>query len=156
MAEHVWSVLCEKLLREDETGVISLVSVLERINLHEDLVELERQLEGASGFIHPMRLVVWCVRSDYDQPESFTIRLSWHLPTGDILTFNKEHQLSLETATGVRPQILLPGVPWRGPGLYWLVIEIKNEGQEWTTATRLPLEVVVLAPPVPSTEEAAT
>jgi len=155
MAEHVWSVVCEKLLTE-ENGVISLVSVLERINLHGDLGRLESDLAGAEGFAYPMRLMVWCVRSDYSRPETFSLRISWSTPNGNrVPTKVENRQINLDNVTGARLHVLVPGVPWNGPGLYWLVVEIQNEGEEWTTAARLPIEVVVLPQPQQESDKAS-
>lgn len=144
MAHHVWSVLCEKLLTDD-SNVISLVSVIEKVIIHQRLDEIEKQLGDAIGFLYPMRLVTWCVRSNPDKPESFELRIGWLTPAGGRIAVG-QNRTSLEELTGVRANMILRGIPWRGPGRYWLVVDKRDEGKKWGNIARLPVDLAVNDP----------
>ncbi len=140
MAEHVWSVLCEKLAVDDENNTINLLTIIERITLVGRVEDINAEL-GASGFLSPMRLITWCVRSDYRAAESFELRVGWSTPGGEYVPLNK-HRLEMAEEHSVRARLIVPGIPWRGVGLYWLVVD-KNDSGEWVNAARLPVEVLV-------------
>ncbi len=140
MAEHVWSVLCEKLAVDDENNTINLLTIIERITLVGNIGEIDNEL-GESGFLSPMRLITWCVRSDYRVAESFELRVGWSTPRGEYVPLNK-HRLEMTEEHSVRARLIVPGIPWRGVGLYWLVVD-KNDSGVWVNATRLPVEVLV-------------
>ena len=141
MAEHAYSVLCEKLLRDENSSVASFIAILEKIKIPGSLEDLESVLEGAAGIRFPMRLVTWLVRSDYSSPEIVDLRVGWLCPDGEYVNM-AENPISLENNTSLRVQAILPGVPWHGWGLYWLLVEKRDAGGEWSTGTRLPLELV--------------
>lgn len=145
MAEHVWSVLCDKMLKEEGSNLISLISVIKKIYIPMKPEEVDQELKGSTGFAHPMRLIIWCVRSDRAKPESFDLRVGWQCPNGEYLPLGENRAAIDGSNTGARVQQIVPGVPWRGLGLYWLIVEKRDEGQdEWTTAARIPLELATV------------
>jgi hypothetical protein len=144
MAEHVWSVLCERLLADIDTKVANLIGVVERVILHESREQIDRDLEGKHGILHPMRLISWCVRSNPDVEETFELRVTFDSPGG-------EHIMStVIPATlkdyGIRVRVAFEGIPWRGPGIYWVVVHKKDKGKRWATAARLPVIVEIQEP----------
>lgn len=139
MAEHVWSVLCKNMLADDETKVISLMGVVERLILHDSQENLDRSLEGTSGFQHPMRLISWCVRSNPEIEESFEMRAGWHCPSGEPI-MGDVIPATLQ-GFGLRVRVSIDEIPWGGPGVYWLIVQKKDEGEQWATVARLPVQV---------------
>jgi hypothetical protein len=158
VAEHVWTVLCQKTLLDTQTNVVSLVDVLEKITLaHADVEEglAKAQSEAGKGLVFPMsmHLVTWWTRSDYTKPEELDIRVSILAPSGERL-FVQEVPIDLTASRAQRMTLRFQQFRiTQSEGVYWFVIEktkvSKGKGARWSTAAKLPLEVTLAdtAPP---------
>lgn len=142
MAEHVFSVLCDRAIVDGNTGKISIIDVIEKITIFQkaggDLADRTRDriyLGHELGY-----LVSWWVRSNYSTPEVLIVRPRIVLPTGDDAILDP-YPIDLSNTTGSKGIYKIPFVLWAGVGLYWLLVEeLASEGQ-WRTAARLPLEI---------------
>ena len=144
MAEHVWSVLCYSKSIDKETNVISLLHVIEKIELEEEELEAALAEKGPVVFPIQMELVSWWVRSDYAQPEmTTTFRLATVMPSGEEV-YQPFSNINLEKRTGWRHIIRFSNFPFRGLGLYWLVLEkmVSQEPDAWQRVARIPVELV--------------
>lgn len=130
----------------DEDGVPSFITLIEKLIVHQTMEELENMLREADGIAHPMLLVSWCVRSDYEKGEAFDLRVGWQSPEGDYISLGVD-RFSLEHITGAKIRFRVPGLPWCGLGRYWLVVEARaDESDEWAIKTRIPVELVIQPP----------
>ena len=144
MAEHVWSVLCEKVLH-DEADVISLGSIVERLMLWGTSAELLRQAkqEGNKGIRVPvdLRLVTWWLRSTLDEPETIQLRVALLSPDGESL-FREVFSVELDLEhPGKRTVVRLTDMLITGLGRYWVLVEKQSEKGRWVSATRIPLYI---------------
>lgn len=157
MAEHVWTVLCQSILMEPETKVISLAHITEKLTLHPIPGDegVERSLEkahdeGKRGLYFPvqMRLVSWWIRTDSAREEAASPRISLQNPAGERL-LEQVVTLDLEKYTSQRLTLHLDRLQITELGRYWFVVErpagTKNK-TKWSTVARLPLDVEA-APP---------
>lgn len=144
MAEHVWSVLCHRATQDKEDNVISLLEVVEKItaqvptptSLTEDLAE------GRTIMATRLDFANWWVRSEYDKPESAAGRAAVIAPDGEEVA-GIEYPIRLEESKSYRSIIRLPGIPAdKGSGLFWFLAQIQD-GDEWRTVARVPLEVEI-------------
>lgn len=147
MAEHIWTVLCDKHLVDPKLETISLIDVVESITVP----ELGRLLEEASSIGKkgtlvqtPMLLVSWWFRSDPGEP-TFQVRFSLVSPAGEHL-FTQAVGLSwTEGQNHQRIFVNLTGLPVQQPGRSWFVVEqqVKTKGDKlrWTVVARIPLEI---------------
>jgi len=155
MAQHVWTVLCDKVLRDNESpNTISLIQVVERLTLRapslrriEDLIR-ESQEAGDKGILVTanMRLVSWWVRSDYSKEEMSRFRYAIINPGGKRID-EQFFPLNLLHSVGQRVVCSIIDWPLSSLGLHWIVIEEEVPQQEkkeedWNAVARLPLEVI--------------
>lgn len=163
MARHVYSILCRRAVIDREGGQVSIHEVIERLNFEkipgEDSQKLEELKESGQGLGVPggVQLVSWWVRSDYEESEVSACRVRFVTPGGQVTLLPgqstsaspegatlDEFPLDLSSNTGARRIFRLDGLPrWGGFGLYWFVVEVRDESGQWTEATRIPLEVRV-------------
>jgi hypothetical protein len=152
MARHVWSVLCEKVLVDHTSKLVSLVEVIERINVQEDPEhtisnELAKaRATGKRGLNIPVRftLASWWVRSNYAVAESPTVRVRIQNEAYEEL-YEKVVALNLgDPNTGGRVLLNFDKMPFTGFGRYWLIVdEPGHDGADWNPATMIPIELAL-------------
>jgi hypothetical protein len=151
MAEHVWTVLCQKTLLDPQTNVVSLIDVLEKITLAGGVADVEEALakahnKGSKGLVFPvfMQLVTWWTRSDYAKPEELDIRVAILDPSGERL-FSQEVPIDLTDSNARRMTLRFQEFQMTQDGVYWFWVEkkkaFKDKTTRWTIVTKLPLEV---------------
>jgi hypothetical protein len=148
MAEHIWTVVCEKHLVDPVSKVITLVDIAESFS-QEDLEQrLEESLSlGKRGVLanHPMQLVSWWFRTD-PTDETLQVRFRLWNPAGEI-AFSTTAQISWPEEVSVPARILLnmEKFPVTMFGLHWFSVEhqkpTKNKASRWVTVTRIPVSV---------------
>lgn len=148
MADHVWSVLCQRSIVDEEDGLVSLIDVVERIEVPAEPHGEDRHA-SRSTVNHPMQLVTWWIRSDPGEPETALMKVSLLDPAGKQLDFRQdlgktEVEIDLEANPGYRVRTTLPGIPWFGAGTYHLIVEGREPEGAWRTVARLPLEVLLV------------
>ena len=146
MADHIWTVLCQKPLTDPETNVLTLLEVTEHL-LSEGLQEkLEQALAlGKKGILlnEPMQLVSWWYRSDQQEP-ALNARFVLINPSGESVFAQSASVPWAKESDSLRLFIKVEKVPISAPGLYWFVVEHQRPGhspEAWVTATRIPLHV---------------
>ena len=147
MAEHIWSLLCERQLIDPESGVISLMDVRESVTVD----GLEKMLEdaakqGKKGVLVDAStlLVSWWRRSSREE-EVFHVRYSFMSP--DDKRVNERTADFSWQADNWLARIFLKydKLPCSMPGLYWLHVEQRQEKEggepSWDLVTRIPLNI---------------
>jgi hypothetical protein len=153
VAEHAWTVLCEKTLEDSDTRLITLADLYDRliINHSAELPDVEAVLEEAHkegkkgiGFPAKIRLVSQWYRSDMERPEQGLCRISMVDPLGNVVMDN-EVPLDFAEKTGYRITIKADEVQITMLGMYRFVVEKWAEDGDtttWMEQTRLPLNIV--------------
>ena len=147
MAEHLWSLFCERQLVDPESGVISLMDVRESVYV-EGLLQLieEAKLQGKKGTLVSASalLISWWHKSD-DKEEALHVRYAFVGPDGKR---HSERTLDAPWAEKIifaRFFIKFDNLPCAMPGLHWLHVEQRREVEggepQWDRVTRLPLHI---------------
>lgn len=144
MIEHVWSVLCQNTVVDNETGSVSLLNVLETITIFgEPKGELKL----------PVNYEVFSewVRADEKQPVKGTMRLFFCNPENDCKQ-QLELPVDLSEHLFARTRIKLNGLTINTSGRYKFLIELKIDGSnQWDLKATLPL--MVMFAPDPGNQE---
>jgi len=148
MAEHVWTVLCERAVTDRESNIISLLQVTEQISLEGDPAIFEKIVKerDATGGIIPvqLQLVTWWIRSDQGKGESLETRLTIVNPSGRVL-LEKEVTVDLVENSSRRVSLQFEHFPLTEVGIHWFEIRKTkpqtSKKQQWLIAARIPLDI---------------
>lgn len=147
MAEHIWSLLCERQLIDPESGVISLMDVRENVTVD----GLEKMLEdatkqGKKGALvnAPTLLVSWWRRSSPEE-EVLYVRYGFVGPD-DKRIMERTADFSWQADNWLaRIFVKFDTLPCSMPGLYWFHVEQRREIEtrelQWDLITRIPLHI---------------
>jgi len=133
MIDHVWSVLCLKSIIDNESNNISLVDVIEKL-----------EITGPSGEgLAPiqMEVVTLWTRHDLSQPSRAGARLRLVGPDNNQIDEPISYDVDLTTFFRTRHRVRMGGLPIRGSGLYRFLVELEENGN-WREVAKVPLEVV--------------
>jgi hypothetical protein len=139
MAEHLWTVLCEKATVDEKSNVLSLHRIIEQ-------VEVSLVGDLAPGPIHFP--VDWTIASMWartvkDKPEKALARVLTVSASGAQLG-GGEFELDLSSFQRIRALSKLTNFSIDRPGLYWLKVEARASATaDWTPVGRTLLEVVI-------------
>ncbi len=143
MIQHVYSVICRRVLRDAPTDLISLIDCL-----HSVAVLPHERPTGSSGVLIPIDSTVFSLwtRADFEQPTRGVARLRLVTPDGLVLP-GEVFEVDLTTAVNHRVSMPLAMHPFTVPGRYWHIVE-RGDGGLWTEVGRLHLDILVATPPV--------
>lgn len=128
MVEHVWTVLCEKVLEDPDTRVISLVDILERLIIDpeggmEQQIEKAREAGKKGVFVNvQMQVVSWWIRSDHEKEEISHARIAFVSPLGERVMVQDVQIHWEKEISGQRIFVKLDKLPIARLGLYWFKI----------------------------------
>ncbi len=139
MIKHTWSVLCLRAIIDQTTNNISLIDVLEQINL-----EGGPPPAGEVGTI-PIQFEVissW-YRVPKDQPTKGRARFVFLSPDGNTLA-SREIDVDLSEHARLRTRLASAALQFRLAGDHIFRIQLRDEGhQEWMDVADLPLQINV-------------
>lgn len=137
MAEHVFSVLCTDAMFEDGSQVLTILRVVERVNV----INVERMEAETPSFIpHPMKLVSQWVRTNPNKNETIKVRYSLVSPDGHREDSGVVLEVDLQDSNTVRTIANIKGFPNRGFGVYWFEVNRSRDGKKWSLAARFPMQ----------------
>jgi hypothetical protein len=148
MAEHIWTVLCERHLVDPASTVITLVDVMETFSQEGLEGRIEEAIRlGKKGVLvdQPMQLVSWWFRSDPKDKE-LHVRFVLKNPSG-VELFKKFASVKWQEQVDVpaRLFVTLEKFPVTELGLHWFFVEqlkpTKSNPSRWVTATKIPIGV---------------
>lgn len=147
MAEHVWSVLCDRLIIDRDSNNVSL-DVLEQMNL-----EGGPPINLGEAAIVPYRMTLASLWTRDDPAVGERIR-------GRARILDPNHQqrvelifdVDLTTHRRLRSRCNLNGLPITVSGVYRFVVEAERADDEWEQVASIPLDVVLPTPPVSDPE----
>ena len=136
MADHIWTVVCERSIVDARSNNVSLIHIVEQI-----------EVRGATDVV-PMKVVVaslWAKTAPPGEGETVRCRVTWcgpdGGPVGDAQTVSEgtmtREQLRLRTF------VEFQGIPVREAGRYRFVVEsTEAEGGDWVERASIPVDVV--------------
>jgi hypothetical protein len=140
MIEHVWSVLCGRAVTDRETNNMSLLEVIEQVNLLGPMPEPGQRV----ALPIPFEVVSLWSRGNPNEREESTGRIKIIAPNNaEVLAH--EFSINLIEHARVRTQMRSVGIPLAGVGRYVFSIEIKRPNEIWETVAKIPLQVESMA-----------
>lgn len=149
MAEHLWTILCEKTLIDPDSGIITLVDVAEQFNITYEDEAIEEKLAtakslGQKGVYVPVHLQLISAWWRTETEHSSTVRFSLVNPNAERVY---EQDATIDWNVGIYLQrftLRIDKLPISMLGLHWFVIEQRKEGKgkkasRWTVEGRVPL-----------------
>lgn len=152
MAEHIFSVLCEKGLLDKFTNSVCIFGVLDNISIRHpegNAPEIGSTL-GFQGTV----VSLW-VREKSDVPESPQMRLVLLPPDGKRVMSPITLEINLGVKARTRTFLSFNNVVYRGAGEYRFLVEQQRGEGEWEKAASLPF-TVELTPVSPPDEASGT
>jgi hypothetical protein len=135
MINHVWSVLCENSILDQDTKLISMINVLEEITIP-DLPAPDKVLPIV------VSLVTLWTRSDIKTPEQGSARYNFTSPGGEVLQ-SLEQVVDLTKYERLRSRGQFAGLKLPESGLYSFSVECREDEQgEWSRVATIPLKVI--------------
>jgi hypothetical protein len=136
MAKLVFAVLCQDAIIEEESQILTLFRIIERVNV----INVERMAEETPEFIpHPMKLVGLWHRSDPNKGEVTTLRYSMVDPSGKRAD-GGTMEIDLRENNSLRSIGRIRGFPNRGFGIYRFEVSQSQDGKHWKRAGSYPLQ----------------
>ncbi len=134
MIEHVWTVLCTRSIYDSESNNVSLIEVLEQINLPSD----------ASFPAHigiQLDLVSLWIRSTHNEPTKGLARVTFVTPSKEKLD-PIELPIDLTKSERHRTRFRFVGLPIKEPGYHYFLVRYSEEGKsKWKQAAKVPLSI---------------
>lgn len=155
MAEHIWSILCNKSIIDRDGNQVTLVAAMEQLNIHsKDALDAAASSEVPAILPFEMSFVTLWTRSDPNQPESGQARLTLYGPAGMKISL-QEFEVDLGDNLRFRTRVQLPGLAFRGLGVYHFQVDQRKTSKtgrtSWRKVAKVPLEVCFK--PKPKTPE---
>lgn len=147
---HIWSVLCRQATVDKATNNLSLLDVVEQLNV--------RVGSPKPGYMVPFEsaLVSLWSRDDLAIPETHFARLRLRAPDGSI-TEGSTLKVNLMQTARSRWIARHSTIPITTSGLYEFLVEVQNDQtQEWHQVASTPLQVIISVTAAIATEGPST
>ncbi|WP_428560953.1 MAG: DUF6941 family protein [Solidesulfovibrio sp. DCME] len=129
MIKHCWSILCQNIITDAETNVVSYIITIDNIMAPEFPAKIPFLAIGTS----------WEKDTGYDVVENFAIRIIAINPRGKAKTLVETGDLAVQSHRH-RMNFVLNGFAFDEPGISRFTIEAKINGL-WLAAASLPVLV---------------
>jgi len=144
MPKHIWSVICRKGSIDSETNLISLLDVLERIDVAIEKTEGVSELPKSGGILLPFEaeLVSFFTCDPREESEVITEFLN---PNGQIL-LAETHKLKVKAGDKrVRSKLKLSNLPVNKSGAYIFKVSIKDtSSNKALIVAEIPLDIEII------------
>jgi len=138
MVDYVWSVLCNRSTMDTETSNLSLIEVIEEIQIFDANAAPGR--EGVIPF--QIELVTLWSRTQPNEAGRARARISFVRPSGILRESIHEYDIDLTQAPRHRHRQRYMGIPLREPGRHLFSVEQWNAAaNDWVRVAAIPLEV---------------
>jgi hypothetical protein len=134
MINHVWSVLCETSLIDQDSKLISLINVLEQLTIPEAPIP-DKELPII------VNLVSTWVRSDLNVPSQGQSQINFVSPSGNVLQA-LANDVDLTKYERLRAKGQFRGLKLPEPGQYHFDVEFREDDQHgWMKVASVPLKI---------------
>jgi len=135
MIDHVWTVLCSHAVIDRDSNNVSLLDVVEQINIEE-----EPSPEG--GITFPLDLMTLWARADLDRPARRRGRVTFVSPSGTTNDGPWEFEVDLSEHPRNRTKGSIRALHVSESGRHVFQVELQGEnGTEWHQVAAIPLEI---------------
>lgn len=140
MIEHIWSVVCGKSTTDRESNNLSLLDILEQVNL------LGPAPDPGTNVALPLQfeLVSLWSKSNLGEPEQSVSRIRMIAPDNTEILSN-EFPVNLTEHARMRTQMKSIMFPLHGAGRYTFTVEIRRADNNWDMVARIPVQVESIA-----------
>jgi hypothetical protein len=147
MITHIWTVLCSQSIVNENTKNISLIEVLEQLNI----VGLAPPAEQENTIPITFDVVSLWSREADNQPSRRPARVHFLSPSSALIR-EFEYEVDLSVYQRIRTVGRINGLPFREAGQYHFIIQLRGEREaEWQEVARIPLQIGIEQPKDPST-----
>ena len=135
MIDHVWSVLCETSLLDQDSKLISLINVLEQLTIPE-VPAPDKELPIV------VNLVSTWVRSDLNVPSQGQSQINFVSPSGNVLQV-LANNIDLTKYERLRARGQFRGLKLPEEGQYHFDVEFREDDQhDWSKVASVPLKII--------------
>ncbi len=140
--QHLWSILCQQAIVNQETQTVSLIEIVERIQFGR-LPAVEIELSSIDALPVAVTLVTLWQRSDPEQTETGRGRVQIKSPSGKIIGNPQplEYDINLADAARFRAIARFMNLPFAGSGTYQIATQLM-ENDDWHDIASVSVEIV--------------
>lgn len=142
MIKHIWTVLCQKSIIDNETNNFSLLDILEQINIIANKLPPTKENDQVIFPFNFEAVSLW-VKTGEKTSVKGQARVRIVTPDGQIgdgPTFS----IDLSNKTRFRSRVRFGGLPIKGSGQYKVLVQLKKEdATKWEDVASVPLQVVL-------------
>jgi hypothetical protein len=145
MIEHVWSVLCSQSVIDSQTNNMSLMNIVEQLNILEDVSAID---SGQLSLIPAsLEIVSLWHTTEYDPVGRTEGRLEITTPDGPVGSQGFDIIFGADKRR-YRTIFKMNAIPFRGLGIYHYVVSMKlHDSDVWVEVANIPLEMTMDAKP---------
>jgi len=137
MIKHIWTVLCSESLIDKESNNVSLIKVLEQVNVS---YVVGGELPNAIPLDFTV-VTLWS-REESDTPERGRARIVIVDPTGQESESRPEYEIDLHTYRRFRGTVRGKDIPGGTSGILIFRMQVQMEGEDnWRDVADVPLAV---------------
>lgn len=132
---HVWTVLCSHAVIDKESNNVSLLDVVEQLNIRD-----EPSPEG--GILFSLDLMTLWARACLDRPAQGRGRVTFLSPSGEVKEGPFAYDIDLSEHKRNRSTGRFRSLHMSESGCHTFRVELQNEGEtEWHQVADIPLEI---------------
>jgi hypothetical protein len=136
MIDHIWTVICSDVVIDRDTNNVSIINVLEQLNIPEEAIQDE-------GLPIGIEIVSLWIRKNLNKPSKGFSRLSLLAPNNEVIK-SVESEIDLTKYERLRARGIFQGFPFKGDGVYKFLVEYKSHGEKWSKVASIPLKVITV------------
>lgn len=142
--KHIWSVLCQRSIIDHSSNNISLIDVLEQLNINVSPEQVAKQ--SVEGIVIPINVDIvslWAKDGNENKVANFEVVVEFDDPDGkELKSFNKSVEVA-QNYQRIRTQIRIANLQIFRSGIHHIRIRIKEGEQkrESQVVAELPLEI---------------
>ena len=142
MIRHIWTVYCSEQVVDAKTNNVSLIQVVEQLNIG---VKEESELAQPKPISFDSTLVTLWARRAWDTPTVGEIRTRFIGPDGSDLGEPHTHEIDLQESLRMRVFMAVKGIVIKDTGVYEWVTERRGDidEEEWVEESRIPIDIRV-------------
>lgn len=141
MIKHIWSVLCQESIINQDNNMISLNNIIEEINLKQNKNKISK---NSTKVLVPINheIVSFLSKSDKNKQAKIQLKLTLLDPKMDKLEEKKFDVIIPVSKDKMRTRIKFASIPITTEGNYVYLVNIK-QNKEFETVAQIPLEVKI-------------
>ncbi len=132
--KHLWSIICNRLIIDEQTNNATLVDVLEEIKIREEFLQSKEEVAFFFNFVS-----LWFVESDDEYDKETNVIIEFYSPNKNKLNeFNFSFALP-KRKKRIRTNIKFDKFILEGSGTYRIKVKQDN-----TEVAEIPLEITII------------